>query len=169
MANKANGNSREQNMNEMIERAIAEKHIVVDETATVEISDKASPTGKGAKTQYRKLVAQDAQGMAAMCGGKIVPATPKPEEGKDERTEEQKAAGACDYFNYGYDLEVRAKIRTDLMGTLEGPEKQITKLVAGLKAAGFDADAIRTTVLGSPKFQGTDGLANLIDRALKAA
>lgn len=137
--------------------------------AVVEITDKASPTGKGAKRSYTKLLAQDAQGMAAMCDGKINPATDKPAEGKDERTDAEKANGAADYFNYGYDLQVRQEIRQALMGTLEGPEKQIKKSFDGMLLAGYSKDEAAELVRNSPKFKGVDGLDAFVAKAVAAA
>lgn len=149
---------------ELVNAAIAAGHVLAV-TDEVTISDKASPTGKGAKKEYQKLIAQNAQGMAALCGGKIVPATAKPAEGKDERTDEQKAAGACDFFNYGYDLDVRAGIRQELMGTLEGPEKQIKKAFDGVVLMGYSKDEAKEMLKVSPKFKDVDGLEKLLDRA----
>lgn len=151
-------------LSELVQAAVDAGHVVAV-TDEVTISDKASPTGKGAKKDYTKLIAQDAQGMAALCGGKIVPATAKAAEGKDERTDEQKAAGACDYFNYGYDLDVRAGIRQELMGTLEGPEKQIKKAFDGIVLAGYSKSDAAEMLRNSPKFKGVDGLDKLLERA----
>lgn len=150
--------------NEMIEAAVKAGDVarVMDE---VKISEKASPTGKAAVKAYEKLTALSARGMAALCGGKIEPATAKPAEGKDERTEAQKAAGACDYFNYGYDLDVRASIRQELMGSLEGPEKTIKKAFDGMVLAGYSKAEAAELVRNSPKFKGVDGLENLLNRA----
>jgi hypothetical protein len=121
----------------------------------VKISAKSSPTNKDETRQYPKLEALTAEGMAILCGGKIEPATSAPDEGKDERTEDQKKAGACDYFNYGYDLTVRAKERAALESALEGPEKAIKKAVDALVAnAGFTADEARAMVIAQRQKQG---------------
>jgi len=151
-------------LTDMVQKAITDGHVqhVQDE---VKISEKASPTGKAASKAYDKLIALDAQGMAALCGGKLVPATAKPAEGKDERTDDQKAPGACDYFNYGYDLDVRASIRQELMGSLEGPEKTIKKAFDGMVLAGYSKSEAAELVRNSPKFKGVDGLENLLTRA----
>jgi len=149
--------------NEMVQKAIAAGHVVSVQDE-VKISEKASPTGKAASKAYEKLSALNAQGMAALCGGKMVPATAKP-EGKDERTEDQKAAGACDYFNYGYDLDVRASIRQELMGSLEGPEKSIKKAFDAMVASGYSKQDAAEIVRNSPKFKGVEGIENLINRA----
>lgn len=150
--------------NEMVQAAIKAGNVlsVQDE---VKISEKASPTGKAAVKAYEKLIALNAKGMSALCGGKMVPATPKPAEGKDERTEAEKAAGACDYFNYGFDLDVRATIRQELMGSLEGPEKTIKKAFDGMVLAGYSKAEAAELVRNSPKFKGVDGLENLLNRA----
>jgi hypothetical protein len=134
----------------------------------VEISDKASPIGKGAKRSYIRLDAVNAQGISQMFDGKIEPMTLKPEEGEDKRTDQQKAKGACDYLNYGYDLERRAQARLQLMNELEGPEKLVKKAVVGMLGIGMEPAEVKATVLNSPKFKGVDGLAKLIDAALRS-
>jgi hypothetical protein len=113
----------------------------------VSISDKASPTGKGLERSYIRLGANTAKGMAVLNGGKINPASPKPEQGDDTRTDEQKANGACDYHNYGYDLDARAKIRAGMMTELEGPEKAINKAVKALVDAGMPEDTARNIIV----------------------
>jgi hypothetical protein len=102
-----------------------------EEQAEVTVSAKASPDGKEHKRGYTALRPQSFAGMLALCNGKVEPSTPKP-EGKDERTADEKAAGACDYFDYAYDLEVRAKIRAQIIASLDGPDKAIAKAIAGL-------------------------------------
>lgn len=151
-------------LTDIVKAAIEAGHVKAED-AVVEITDKASPTGKGAKMPYTRLYALDAQGMAAICDGKIEPATEKPTEGKDERTDAQKAAGAADYFNYGYDLNVRAEIRQKLMGTLEGPEKQIKKAFDGMVLAGYSKEEAAELVKNSPKFKGVDGIDAFLAKA----
>jgi hypothetical protein len=154
------------NKSEQVRQAVAEGHIKAswDE---VTISDKASPTGKGQKREYLRLDAQSAQGMAAIAGGKMKPADPRG-EGEDKRTPEQRAPGACDFFNYGYDLDVRASVRQALMGDLEGPEKAVKTAVKGFLAAEFAHDDIRSMIANSPKFKGVEGLEKMVEAALKA-
>lgn len=135
-------------------------------TDEVTVSAKASPNSKEAKRAYTKYVALTASGMAALCGGKFDPMTPKPDEGEDTRTDAQKEAGACDYFNYGYDLEARATTRQALMNELEGPEKQIKKAVINLRGMDYDDESVRAYILGSPKFKGVEGIDRLINNAL---
>lgn len=96
------------------------------------------------------------KGMAALCNGKIVPQTPKPEDGKDERTDEQKAIGACDRFNYAVDLEFRTPGRAFIMGKLESPEKVIEKAAETFVAAGlFDTiEAAKAHVIEGRKAKG---------------
>lgn len=136
------------------------------ETDEITVSAKASPNGKEAKRSYTKYVALSATGMAALCGGKFDPMTVKPEEGEDVRTDAQKEAGACDYFNYGYDLEARASARQQLMSELEGPEKQIKKAVLNLRGMDYDDETVRQQILNSPKFKGVEGIDKLISSAL---
>jgi hypothetical protein len=132
---------------ELIQNAVKDGSLVATSEVVV-ITDKSSPTGKGGKRAYLMLAAQNARGMAALCGGKLEPATAKPAEGEDNRTDEQKANGACDYFNYGFDLDVRAKTRAALMAELEGPEKSIKKAVDNLVAnAGMSEADARTFVI----------------------
>lgn len=140
-------------LSEGLRQAIADNH-VIPTRAEVVITDKASPTGKGAKAFYLALSAQDAQGMAALCDGKLSPATAKP-EGEDTRTKEQAAPGACDYFNYGKDLDVRADVRSKLMSALEGPEKAIKKATDALVAnTGMNEAAAREFVVAQRKTAG---------------
>jgi hypothetical protein len=114
----------------------------------VSISEKASPTGKAAEMAYTRYVAVTARGMAALCDGKLEPAKDKPETGDDTRTDAEKAPGACDYFNYGFDLDVRATVRAKLMSTLEGPEKAIKKAIDTLvNNAGFSETDARALVI----------------------
>lgn len=132
----------------------------------VSISDKASPTGKGAKKEYVRLEALTAKGMGLLTGGKFAPQTPKPAEGEDKRSDDEKRPGACDYFNYGYDLDRRAPIRQSIMSTLEGPEKAVKKAVAGLVAMGLESAELRTAIKNSPKFKDVEGIDKFIDAAL---
>lgn len=103
------------------------------EQAEVTVSAKASPDGKEHKRAYTALRPQTFAGMLALCNGKVEPSTPKP-DGKDERTADEKAAGACDYFDYAYDLEVRAKIRAQIIASLDGPDKAIAKAILSMAA-----------------------------------
>jgi hypothetical protein len=148
-------------------QAVTDGHIAATEDE-VTISDKASPTGKSAKAKYMKLRALDAEGMGILCKGKMEPATDKPKEGKDERTDADKAAGACDFFNYGFDLDVRAGIRQTLMDSLMGPEKLIKKAFDGMLGAGFYKDEVVATLTNSPKFKDVDGIATLLARLAAA-
>jgi hypothetical protein len=100
--------------------------------------------------------ALNGKGMAALCNGKIEPQTPKPETGKDERTDAEKAIGACDRFNYAVDLEFRTPARAFIMGKLESPDKVIEKAAETLVAAGlFDSlEAARAHVVEQRKAKG---------------
>lgn len=120
----------------LVETAINDKNVRAVKDV-VKISAKASPDNKDHEKEYTRYEALNARGMAALCGGKIEPSTSAPAEGKDERTDDQKANGACDYFNYGFDLDQRASVRASLMGELEGPEKAIAKLVKALVDGGL--------------------------------
>ncbi len=135
---------------------------------TVEVSDKASPTGKGAKRAYIRLEALNAQGLAQVFDGKINPATSKPATGDDTRTDDDKRNGACDYANYGLDLERRAYARAQLMNELEGPEKLVKKAVLAMLAIGLEPADVKASIIGSPKFKGVDGLGKLVDAAMRS-
>jgi len=119
-----------------IRKAVAEKHIAAVQSK-VTIRAKSSPTKKDESQPYIAYFANDARGMSVLCGGKIEPAMVKPEEGKDERTGAQRAPGACDYFNYGFDLDVRQPIRIMLEDSLAGPERAIEKVVKSLVDGGL--------------------------------
>ena len=106
------------------------------EIGEVKISAKVSPTKKDEKTSYDALFPLTAQGMAVLCGGKLEAQTPRPTEGKDERSKEQRRKGAADYMGYGYDLERRAAVRGDLISGLEGPEKRDNAAAKALVASG---------------------------------
>lgn len=118
-------------LSDAVRQAITDGNVKA-ELGEVKISKDASPTKTEAKQGYVKLLALNARGMAALCNGKLEPQTAKPEEGEDTRTDDQKAVGAADYFNYGFDLDVRASVRAKLVSSLEGPEKAIAKAVKGL-------------------------------------
>lgn len=126
----------------------------------VEVSAKKSPTGKGGKRSYVRLEARNGRGMGTICKGVIDPA-PERVEGQPKPQ-----VGACDYFNYGSDLDRKAPVRAALMTTLEGPEKAVKKTVLGLIAAEMEPDEIRAFVRNAPKFKGVEGLDKLIDSAL---
>jgi hypothetical protein len=161
-------------MTDAVKAAVEAGNIIAVE-ASVEVSAKASPTGKDEKRSYTKLLAQNAAGMAAMMAGKIEPATARPtdEKGKpvdpDPRTPEQSAAGVCDAFNYGFDLWVRQEERPKLLATLEGPEKAIKASVKGLQAMGDDEAAIRARIKSAPKFAGVENIDKILDSVLSAA
>lgn len=137
-------------LSDAVKAAIEDKSVRAT-TEEVVIREKNSPTGKEAKRAYVALEALNGKGMAILCGGKTVPATAKAKEGDDERTPEQKAAGACDYFNYGYDLELRATVRAKLMTLLEGPEKAVIKMGKLMVANGFPAESAVDIILAQRK------------------
>jgi hypothetical protein len=96
------------------------------------------------------------KGMAALFAGKIAPRDRAPEEGKDERTDEQKTRGACDPFNYALDLEFRQAGRAYIMGKLESPEKAIEKAAEALVAVGEyeSVDEARAYIVERRKAKG---------------
>lgn len=103
----------------------------------VTIKAKTSPTKKDESRKFDAFYALDAEGMMILCNGKIEPATPTPATGKDERSDAEKAYGACDHFNYGRLLNVRQVERGRLEASIEGPEKQIAKLVKQMVDGGL--------------------------------
>jgi len=104
----------------------------------VTIKAKTSPTKKDEARQFDAFYALDAEGMLLLSGGKMEPATPPPAGNeKDTRTDAEKAYGACDHFNYGRLLNVRQVERGRLEASIEGPEKQIAKLVKAMIDGGL--------------------------------
>jgi hypothetical protein len=140
---------------ELVDAAVTEGSVKTEQDE-VTVGAKSSPDGKEHKRPYTRFTALNAKGMAALCNGKIVPATSKPAEGtKDERTDADKAVGACDYFNYGFDLDIRASERAILMGELEGPEKAIAKVVKALVDGGlFNETEAKDYVITQRKAKG---------------
>jgi hypothetical protein len=137
----------------IMEQVEAKSILVVKSDVTIRA--KSSPTKKDEVQPFLSYFAQNARGMSALCNGKIPPQTPKPAEGKDERSEEQKAVGACDYFNYGYDLDLRQPIRVSLEDSLAGPEKAIEKQVKSLVDGGLmTAEEATTWVIAQRKIKG---------------
>lgn len=142
--------------------------------AEVEVTAKAAqnPTGKDLFGFYLKLLAQSASGMAALCGGLIRPSVrPVDEKGntipEEKRSTEQVEAaktGACDWFNYGQDLDRKQTCRTSILSAVEGPEKTIRKAFDGMVLAGYSKTEAAELVRNSPKFKGVEGLENLIAR-----
>lgn len=140
---------------EAIRKGVMEGHILVDRNAKVTVRAKSSPTKKDENQPYVAYFAKTGRGMALLCGGKVEPAMVKPAEGKDERTDVQRAPGACDYFNYGFDLDVRQPIRVKLEDSLSGPEKAIDKMVKQLVDGGlFNEPDARAFVLVKRQEQG---------------
>ena len=151
----------EQKFTQMVRDAIAAGHILAT-WKDVTVAEKTSPTGKELTVNYIRCEALSIQGMAALSGGKIPPATSRPEKGDDTRTDAEKATGACDYHNYGFDLQARAPLRVHLLDEVKGPEAAVKVAVKGCIAAGFDPEMVK----GSPKFKDYPGIAAMVDRIL---
>jgi len=129
--------------------------IIVEEAATVEVSAKASPIGVAISGPYRRFQPLTLEAMVILAGGKVEPATERPKDGPDNRTDADKAKGACDYFDYGYDLDVRADVRAALLASQEGPEKAIAKAVKGMvENGGFDEAFAREMVIAQRRKAG---------------
>ena len=160
---------RVEKLGDMLKGAIAEGDVVAS-IREVYISPKASPTKVEASQEYLGLDAQNAKGMHAMNNGRIRPAKvwDKDADKQDPRTAEEKLYGACDWHNYGYDLNVRQGIRQQLMATLEGPEKAIANVVKSLRAMDIDDDMIRANVLKG-KFSTHPSINAILDAALAPA
>lgn len=107
---------------------------------------------------YEKLVALTFDGQLILSGGKMEPGTDAPKEGKDERTKEQKQKGACDHFNYGYDLDIKRELRRQLSEELEGPAKVILKAAERLVDAGL-FDTVDEAVADIKEKRAAKGLA----------
>lgn len=135
----------------------------------VNIRADASPTKVAASKEYLGLSAMTGKGMAALNGGRIKPALPKPEkDAKDERTAEQKLPGACDWHNYGYDLDVRRIVRAEIMATLEGPDKAVAVAIKGMRGMGWSDAKIRRELLEDEesKFKAHPAIDKIVDAAL---
>lgn len=137
---------------------------------TVTVSKKKSPTGKAGYKHYVRLEAVNTQGLSQLFDGFINAATDESkiaENASKEQREKLLHKGACDYANYGFDLERRADTRAKLLAELEGPEKVVKKAVAAFMALDMEPAQIRMHILNSPKYKGVDGLAKIVDSALK--
>lgn len=154
-------------LSEKLRQAITDGDVVTS-IGTVTISAKASPTKAEAKQDYLVLEAMTGAGMGAINGGRIRPRKEAPAEGPDTRTAEEKLYGACDWHNYGYDLNVRADIRGALMATLEGPEKAIANVVKSLRAIDFSDEDITASVMKG-KFSTHPQIAQILAAALAPA
>lgn len=153
-------------LSEALQVAIAEGD-VVPSIREVEISEKSSPTKVRATREYLGLDAMSGKGMGVMNGGRIKPAKPRPGKGQeDTRTPEEKLFGACDWHNYGYDLDVRQEVRGQLLATLEGPEKAIASAVKGLRAIYDNDEEVRAQIVNSPKFASHPNIDALVTAAL---
>jgi len=98
------------------------------------ISAKVTKT-KDETLVYEKLIALSFNGQLALAGEKEEIATVATEG--VELTPEQEAKGACDHFNYGFDLEVKRILRGKLAELIEGPAKAIAKGAQNLIDNGF--------------------------------
>jgi hypothetical protein len=110
------------------------------------ISAKVTKT-KDETLVYEKLIALNFEGQSFLTGGKEEPALDLAEGAKDERTEEEKAKGACDHFNYGFDLEVKRILRGKLAELIEGPAKVIAKSAQNLVDNGIAEDMESATAM----------------------
>lgn len=98
----------------------------------VTISARVSGTGKDHKQDFDAYYALDGAGIEILSNGKIVPATAKadlPKGVSEKQSEELTRKGACDYFNYGRLLDIRAAVRSKLEDSIMGLEKAIDKQV----------------------------------------
>ena len=98
----------------------------------VTISADKSPTKKAEAQPYEKLEAISPEGMVLLSGGKLEPAVLRGDEKIDPRSDADRIKGACDFFNYGLDLEVKRNLRKALETEISGPEKAIRKLAQAL-------------------------------------
>ncbi len=97
---------------------------LVGETAVV---IRGKGTVKDEFVTYEKFIAANFEGQKLLSGGKEVIATSAPAKGEDTRSEADKAKGATDHYNYGFDLEVKRELRAKLAELIEGPAKAIAK------------------------------------------
>lgn len=158
---------------ENVQQAIKDGHIFAD-IWSVELGKKAAqnPTGKDLVSEYLRLLAQDAQGMAVRENGLMRPGVkPVDDKGnvipKDKWTPEQILAatpGVCDYYNYGKDLDDKGDVKQRMIRMVEGPEKAIKTAYLGCLAMGQDKDEALETLRTSKKFKGVEGLEVLLKR-----
>lgn len=136
-------------------QGIVDGHISHD-VESVTIRAASSPTKKDEVRKFDAFYALDLEGIAILSGGKLEAQTAAPEDGKDERTDDQKRLGAADHFNYGRLLSVRQTERAKLESAIEGPEKQIDKTVKALMAGQmFETEQeARAFVIGQMKKKG---------------
>jgi hypothetical protein len=97
------------------------------EAVDVTIKADSSPTKRDEKQPYDQLLAITWEGMVLLSGGKAERQAPRGEAKVDARTEEEKAKGAPDHFNYGLDLEVKRNLRRQLETEISGPAKVIER------------------------------------------
>lgn len=150
--------------------AIKDGHILAT-WSTVVVTAKVSPTGKAGSKPYVRLEAQNANGLAALFEGFINAAVPEdklPDGISVEEKKKKTTKGACDYANYGLDLERRAQIRQQLLSELEGPEKTVRKAVASFLAMEYEPAEVKTMIMNSPKYRDVDGLEKIVDTAIAA-
>lgn len=139
---------------DLIQKAISDGHVISYEDE-VKVNAKNSPDGKDHVAKYTRYEAVNAKGMLALCNGKMAPKTPKPTDGEDKRTDQEKEPGAADFFNYGFDLDVRAQARAKMLSGLESPEKAIAKVVKSLVDAGIYTESeARDFVIEQRKAKG---------------
>ncbi len=123
-------------------KALVANGAIVESTANVDISGREVP--------YVKALAATADGAKFLAGGAV-------DAVKDEETGELERSGSvCGFFNYGFDLTVRAKVRQLDKKISEGPEKAARKTLADLVAAGMPREQAVAVVQNLPAFKGLE-------------
>ncbi len=112
---------------EQIDAAIEAGDIVQGGIVDVTIKAGAAGNAKDEAQPYEQLLGVTFDGMVLLSGGKQEPQTPRGDDKVDGRTDEQKAKGAPDHFNYGLDLEVKRTLRKQLETEISGPSKIIER------------------------------------------
>ncbi len=115
---------------------------IVESTANVDISGREVP--------YIKALAKTLDGAKYLAGGPV-DAIVDAESGDLERS-----GSVCGFFNYGFDLTVRAKVRQMDKKISEGPEKAARKTLADLVSAGMDRAQAVAVVQNLPAFKGLE-------------
>lgn len=122
-------------------KTLVSEGAIRESVANVDISGREVP--------YVKALAATESGAKFLAGG-LMDAT------VDDKGELERSGSVCGFFNYGFDLTVRAKVRQLDKKISEGPEKAARKTLADLVAAGMPREQAVATVQSLPAFKGLD-------------
>ena len=111
-------------------------------------------TKSEATAPYVRLRARTPDAAMLLSGNRLLNDADDNGDDTDADDDAEKGRGMLDHFNYAFDLWVRAKVRNELLKSLEGPEKAIERGVKGLLATGLDRDEALDIVIASMKKKG---------------